>query len=116
MDNIYELWAAVLQELTGLVSTAVMSTWIKTLVPRSFDDDCLVLETSSTFKKDIIDKRFTSEIQNAACNVLGFDINIKIIVDEQCTEVQETTSNDISTILQIFIFSLSNLIFFVFLS
>ncbi len=98
LDNIYELWAAVLQELTGLVSTAVMSTWIKTLIPHSFDDDCLVLETSSAFKKDIIDKRFTSEIQNAACNVLGFDINIKIIVDEHGTEVQETTVNDVSTI------------------
>lgn len=97
LDNIYELWAAVLHELTGSVSTAVMSTWIKTLVPVSFDDDCLVLETSSEFKKNIIDRRFTSEIQNAATAVLGFDINIKITVDEQVNEIQEKIAQDAST-------------------
>ena len=62
MDNIYELWTAVMQELSGSVSTAIMSTWIKTLVPISFDAECLVLETSSGFKKDIIDRRFKEEI------------------------------------------------------
>ena len=97
LDNIYELWAAVLQELAGSVSTAVMSTWIKTLVPVSFDDDCLVLETSSEFKKNIIDRRFTSEIQNAATAVLGFDINVKITVDEQVNEMQEKIAQDAST-------------------
>ena len=96
LDNIYELWAAVLQELTGSVSTAVMSTWIKTLVPVSFDDDCLVLETSSEFKKNIIDRRFTSEIQNAATAVLGFDINVRITVDEQVNEMQEKIAQDTS--------------------
>lgn len=87
LDNIYELWAAVLQELTGSVSTAVMSTWIKTLEPVSFDDDCLVLETSSEFKKNIIDRRFRAEIQNAASTVLGFEITVKIAVDEQQSEL-----------------------------
>lgn len=96
LDNIYELWAAVLQELTGSVSTAVMSTWIKTLFPVSFDDDCLVLETSSEFKKNIIDRRFTFEIQNAATAVLGFDINVRITVDEQVNEMQEKIAQDAS--------------------
>ncbi|MBQ8184061.1 MAG: chromosomal replication initiator protein DnaA [Clostridia bacterium] len=97
MDNIYELWAAVLQELTGQVSTAVMSTWIKTLVPVSFDDDCLVLETSSDFKKNIIDRRFTQDIKKATENILGFDITVKIVVDEQVSRIQEKTAQDASS-------------------
>lgn len=98
LDNIYELWAEILKELTGSVSTAVMTTWIKTLVPVSFDDDCLVLETSSDFKKNIIDRRFVGEIQTAACNVLGFDINVKITVDEQVSEIQERTQEASSSV------------------
>ena len=82
LDNINELWSAVLQELTGMVSTAVMSTWIKTLVPVSFDNDCLSLETSSDFKKGIIDSRFKKDILAAAAAVLGFDINIEIVVEQ----------------------------------
>ncbi len=69
-----------MQELTGMVSTAVMSTWIKTLVPVSFDNDCLALETTSDFKKGIIDSRFKKDIMTAAAAVLGFDINIEIVV------------------------------------
>ena len=72
LDNINELWSAVLQELTGMVSTAVMSTWIKTLVPVSFDNDCLSLETSSDFKEGIIDSRFKKDILAAAAAVLLF--------------------------------------------
>ncbi len=85
LDNINELWSAVLQELTGMVSTAVMSTWIKTLVPVSFDNDCLSLETSSDFKKGIIDSRFKKDIMSAAAAVLGFDINIEIVVEQGST-------------------------------
>jgi chromosomal replication initiator protein len=70
-----------MQELTGMVSTAVMSTWIKTLVPVSFDNDCLALETTSDFKKGIIDSRFKKDIIAAAAAVLGFDINIEIVVN-----------------------------------
>lgn len=101
MDNIHELWAAVLQELTGSVSTAVMSTWIKTLEPVSFDDDCLVLETSSEFKKNIIDRRFRSEIQNAATAVLGFEITVKISVDEQQNDAVNEKSQNKSSDIQL---------------
>ncbi len=82
MDNIFELWSAVLDELSGSVSDAVMSTWIKTLTPVSFDNDCLILETSSSFKKDIIDRRFSDQIRKSASQVMGFDIDISVTVLE----------------------------------
>jgi chromosomal replication initiator protein len=89
LDNIYELWSAILQEMAGNVSTAVMSTWIKTLVPKEFNDDNLVLETSSDFKKNIIDRRFTEEIKKAAEDVLGFTVNVVITVDAEEQMMQE---------------------------
>ena len=96
LDNIYELWSAVLQELAGSVSTAIMSTWIKTLVPVSCDAESLVLETSSSFKKDIIDRRFKEEIKNAASEVMGFPIDVEIVVDEQEQEMQEIIAKEAS--------------------
>ena len=56
MDNIIELWNAVLQEIAGNVSNAVLSTWIKDLVPIDFDGDCVTVQASSEFKKNIIVK------------------------------------------------------------
>ena len=75
--------------MAGNVSTAVMSTWIKTLVPKEFNDDNLVLETSSDFKKNIIDRRFTEEIKKAAEDVLGFTVNVVITVDAEEQMMQE---------------------------
>ena len=75
--------------MAGNVSTAVMSTWIKTLVPKEFNDDNLVLETSSDFKKNIIDRRFTEEIKKAAEDVLGFAVNVVITVDAEEQMMQE---------------------------
>lgn len=83
MDNINELWSAVLQELEGVVSTAVMKSWISTLTPVSFTETGIVLETSSSFKKDIYGPRFSKEIQNALEAVLGFSVEVKVTVKNE---------------------------------
>ncbi len=99
LDNIYALWEEILKELTSSVSSAIMTKWIKTLVPVSFNDDCLVLETSSEFTRGIV-KRFIPQIQTAAENVLGFEINVNLTVDEQVNQIQEKAErkNIVSTL------------------
>lgn len=99
MDNINELWSAVLRELTGKVSTAVMSTWINDLVPVSFDGDTFVLEASSVFKKNIIDNRFIKEISAACEEVIGFKVKTVISVAESANipiEKTEDGNDDVS--------------------
>lgn len=82
LDNIIELWNAVLQEIAGNVSNAVLSTWIKDLVPMDFDGERVVVQASSEFKKNIIDNRFLNEIKKACENVIGFSIDVCVTVDE----------------------------------
>lgn len=95
LDNIYALWEEILTELTSIVSSAIMTKWIKNLVPVSFNDDCLVLETSTEFTKGIV-KRFIPQIQTAAENVLGFEIKINLTVSDQSGQTQETTERKAS--------------------
>jgi len=97
LDNFYELWSAILQELAGTVSNAVMSTWIKTLEPVSFEDDCFVLEASTAFKKNQIDRHWKAEIENAASQLMGFDVSVEIVASdsEQGAGAGNTFSSDI---------------------
>ena len=90
MDNIKELWEAVLNSIKGDVSTAVMKTWIQTLKPVDFDGDKLVLEASSKFKKDIIEKRFAAALNKAVSDVIGFDVTVEIIAFDEPDEVVES--------------------------
>ena len=97
LDNFYDLWSAILQELAGTVSNAVMSTWIKTLEPVSFEDDCFVLEASTAFKKNQIDRHWKAEIENAASQLMGFDVSVEIVASdsEQGAGAGNTFSSDI---------------------
>ena len=98
LDNINDLWSAVLQELTGSVSTAVMSTWIKTLTPVAFEDDTLVLETSSSFKKNIIESRFLNEIKIATEKALCFEVDVAIKVENEDAEAAPDTTLIMETV------------------
>ncbi len=93
MDNIIELWNAVLQEIAGNVSNAVLSTWIKDLVPIDFDGDCVTVQASSEFKKNIIDNRFLGEIKKACEGVIGFPVNVSVTVDESAIKNSEAAKN-----------------------
>ncbi len=91
MDNLDQLWTAVLNEIDGKVSTAVMNTWINTLIPVSFDDNGLSLETSSAFKKNIIETRFLNELRRCAETVLGFDVPVIIVAAESDADVSQAS-------------------------
>ena len=93
LDNIIELWNAVLQEIAGNVSNAVLSTWIKDLVPIDFDGDSVIVQASSEFKKNIIDNRFLNEIKKACENVIGFPVNVMVTVDESALKNTESAKN-----------------------
>ena len=93
MNNIIELWNAVLQEIAGNVSNAVLSTWIKDLVPIDFDGDCVIVQASSEFKKNIIDNRFLNEIKKACESVIGFPVNVNVTVDESAIKNSEVIKN-----------------------
>ncbi len=75
-----------------MVSTAIMTTWINTLVPISFEGDSLVLEASSDFKKGIIEKRFKQTIATACEAVLGFDIKVDITVDAAAQQMANSSA------------------------
>ncbi len=90
LDNIIELWNAVLQEIAGNVSNAVLSTWIKDLVPIDFDGECVLVQASSEFKKNIIDNRFLGEISKSCEAVIGFPVQVKVTVDEASSKADSS--------------------------
>lgn len=94
MDNIVELWNEVLKDITGSVSNAVLSTWIKDLVPIDFDGECVILQASSEFKKNIIDNRFLNEIKKSCEAVIGFPVNVCVTVNESSSKNYDTAKDN----------------------
>ncbi len=95
MENISELWSAVLKVLNTQISELVVDIWIFPLKPVSFDGDTLVLRAQNSFKKGIIENKFFKEIEIAAEKVIGFSVNIIIESEEENLIKASADSSDV---------------------
>ena len=82
MDSLSELWTAILKELEKEIPEVVMKTWISPLEPVSFDGETLVLKVDS-FKKNIIQNKFLSDIKIAVEKSIGFSVEIILETEEE---------------------------------
>ena len=58
VNSVKDIWQKILDILATQLTPTAMETWFQDCVPMELDDCRLVLQTSSEFKKEIIQKRF----------------------------------------------------------
>lgn len=85
MNEIKEIWTMVLSELQEKLnlSNTAMNLWFGDIVINSFTDTILDITTSTDYKKDVIKKRYLSDIEDIFEKLIGFRINIEIWVDQK---------------------------------
>lgn len=79
-DNISvdALWSRVLEALRTQVSRATYEGWIRSIVAEELTDDCLTLRTDN-FGKKFISRYYAQFIKNAATEIIGYPLEVKII-------------------------------------
>ncbi len=110
MDSLSELWTAILKELEKEIPEVVMKTWISPLEPVSFDGETLVLKVDS-FKKNIIQNKFLSDIKIAVEKSIGFSVEIILETEEESlskASAESTASKGFELTFEKFIVAPSN--------
>lgn len=69
-------------ELSVLFSSTTMSLWFNQLSIISLNEKQAVLLAPTEFKKNILEKRYLSVLKEKLCEILGFDVEIKLISAE----------------------------------
>ena len=92
MQNFKSVWAAAVDLLQSSINETAMNLWIKTITPLKYESDYAVLKVESDFQRDVIMTRYKSLIVKALEDVVGFEMNIKVITDESSSE--DTVKND----------------------
>ncbi len=82
-ENIAEVWNEVLSILENSISESTFKTWIVPLEPQYFDENNFVLHTGQALAPSILRKNHYSEISAAVKQVVGSELEIKIIFDEE---------------------------------
>lgn len=102
MDTLNEIWKEVLNYCRSKVSDTMFTMWLEPLELVKYENDTVVFVVNSDFKKSIIDSKFASYIKEGFENVMGFPVDVDILVDSasvmpEKTEDGKTPEHPVST-------------------
>ena len=82
MNSVKDIWQKVLDILAQQLTPTAMETWFFDCVPVELDDCRLVLTTTSEFKQEIIQKRFSDRIKAALFDLFATDFEVLVLTEE----------------------------------
>ena len=91
-ENVAEVWNSVLAILEKEISPSTFNTWIQPLEPQYYDENNFVVHTGQSFAPGMLIKNHHEEIVNAIKSVVGKELEIKIIFDEELKKKLEKKS------------------------
>lgn len=96
MDSFSDVWKEVLAVLQPQLTEVVYNMWIEPLEPVKLEGDTVVMLTNTDFKKKLILERFYEVITKGFEAVLGFPVELDVIVSQPVPEkpVQENKTEE----------------------
>ena len=94
MDTFNDIWKEVLQICKNQVSDVMYNMWLAPLEFVKFENDTVVFLIGAEFKKSIIMDKFGQMIRDGFEQILGFPVEIDILVDKTLGEVKGGSSDN----------------------
>ena len=89
MNSLNDIWEEIVKLLSQQLTPTAIKTWFEDCTPVEIVDSCLVLHTTSDFKRDIIVSRFGDTIRAALSDLFSCDFDIKVLTDKEIGEYQK---------------------------
>lgn len=83
MNSYTDVWKIVLDRLRTQFSDLTVQTWFDEIDVVTMEDSAFVLHCGNSFKKNMIEVRFTKEIKAALKDVFSADLEVKILDNDQ---------------------------------
>ncbi len=90
MNSLEDIFVAVKAYCSDNMQSAAYTLFIESLTPVSFEENLVVLETTSEFLQKQIEQRFDALLKDSFNSVMGVDVDIKIIAPVENNEIDET--------------------------
>ena len=82
MNSLNDIWASVMEILSGELTQTAVNTWFSDCTPVEIGDNTLVLHTSSDFKRSIIKSRFEETICAALYELFSCPFELVVLAGE----------------------------------
>ena len=94
MNSLNDIWAKVVDSLSGELTPTAITTWFSDCEPVDMDDCTLVLHTPSSFKRDIIVSRFGESIKKTLSDLFSSPFDIKVLAGDELDEYKSAGAED----------------------
>ena len=94
MNSIHDIWAGIMEILSAKLTTTSINTWFSDCEPVALEDGSLVLMTTTSYKRDIIQQRFSDIIREALRELFSSDFDLIVLTPDELADYQETRSDD----------------------
>lgn len=94
MNSLNDIWAKVVDSLSGELTPTAITTWFSDCEPVDMDDCTLVLHTPSSFKRDIIVYRFGENIKKTLSDLFSSPFDIKVLAGDELDEYKSAGAED----------------------
>jgi len=82
-QNLEKIWEEVINKLGEFLTYSAIESWIKPVIPVSFDKKTLTVSTNSNLSKEWIYKNYSNQINKVLKEVTGKKCEFKIIVEKE---------------------------------
>ena len=87
VNSVKDIWQKILDILAQQLTPTAMETWFLDCVPVELDDCRLILQTSSEFKQEIIQKRFSDRIKAALYDLFAADFEVLVLTEDELSDM-----------------------------
>ena len=94
MNSLDDIWQSVLDSLSPVLTPTALTTWFSDCRPVELGERHLVLQTTTDFKRSIIQKRFEGDIRKALSDLFACDFDVIILVGDEVDEYKEKHPSD----------------------
>lgn len=89
MNSLDDIWRSILEKLSENTTPTALNAWFSDCQPIELGDHSIVLQTSTSFKRSIIQQRFEPRIREALTDLFSTNMEVTILVGDEVEEYKE---------------------------
>ena len=94
MDSLHDIWQSVMAKLTEELTPTAINTWFADCEPVDLEEQRLVLQTTSDFKRNIIQQRFGDTICGVLSDLFSCKFELLVLTGEEMEDYYRQSPND----------------------
>ena len=88
MNSLNDIWDKVIEILSNQLTPTAINTWFSDCTPVDIEDCSLVLHTTTEFKRNIINSRFSESIKAVLSDIFACDFDLLVLAGDEVNDFE----------------------------